>query len=168
VKQIQIVLLKKTGWVLTMDDDLFSIDLMTWIWRIFIVVIICMYILVFTGIYLSKDIDTSKVEMNSFENRLLFSSDCLVENKIGLIKLNKFNDERISECFKKNNFEFEINLYDLSNKKIKSAKTVKRETSLAPVCESLPKCSKDREYVLFEEGGKIKQGILEIILVENV
>ena len=92
------------------DSDTFEYgsNLMIWIWRISIVLVVVIYIYVFTIGYLSKNIDISELELNSFKNRILFSPNCLAYKDQtvhpGIIDFLKFDGDRLSRCFQKNNF----------------------------------------------------------------
>src|SRR3989344_5827589 len=130
-------------------------DIWIWILRIFVTMVIIIFIFVFTWIYFNKDMSTEKIELNSLTNRLLFSPDCLAyssENHVepGTIDISKFDDIRMNRCFKKNNYDFELKLYDLNNNEIKKIKSSETGLELAALCSSLStiQCSNSKEYVL--------------------
>lgn len=153
----------------------YSEDVWIWILRIFVTMIIVMFIFVFTWAYFNKDTSTEKLELISLTNRLLFSPDCLAyssndEVEPGTIDPSKFEDIRMNKCFEKNNYDFELKLYDLNNNEIKKIKSSEKGLELSPLCNSLSniKCSNSKEYVLIKNQDKIEPAILEIITLKNV
>lgn len=153
------------------DSFEFSAETMVLIWRIFIITIIAIYIMVFTATYISKDFDPSSIEANLFKNRVLFSPNCLAyEDKIphpGIIDLDKLDRARLNDCYKKNNFNFEIILRDLNNNEIKSAQS-SSDMQLAPLCGAINvKCSQLNEYVLVRDESEIKPALMEVYILKN-
>lgn len=157
------------------DEDIFesTTDLMTWIWRLLIITIIVVCIWIFTFVYLSKDINPSDIEINSFKNRLLFSPNCLAytENNIvspGIVDLTKFENVNLNKCYQKNNFEFGLKLLDLNKNEIKSIQSNPAMLKNQDICNAYnTQCSNLKEYVLIKNKDEENPAILDIILIKN-
>ena len=158
------------------DSDTFEYgsNLMIWIWRISVVLVVVIYIYVFTIGYLSKNMDISDLELNSFKNRILFSPNCLAYKDQtvhpGIIDFLKFDGDRLSRCFQKNNFNFQLKLLDLDGEEIKSVQSSPQKVELAPLCSSLSniKCSQTKEYILIQDSNGGMPAVLDIVVIKNV
>jgi len=140
------------------------------------VIIVALFIAFATFNYLNEKIDTTNLETFLLTKKLVYSDSCLAysdstKTYIGIIDLEKLNNERLNNCFTKNNFGYKVSLYDINNKIVKTTSNLnQRQDAYFPICGEVPKhkCLTRKDLVQYLDQGKIKTGLIEIEVINFV
>ncbi|MCD4759971.1 hypothetical protein K8R33_03715 [archaeon] len=142
------------------------------IFYIFFIIIVALSFSVSFTQSVHREVKTSELEQKIAVYRLFSSDDCLGSS--GVINIGKFYDENLENCFDVPDNErvgVELKLSGLDGVEIGVSEINKWMVAQKVTCGmkgSFYDCFSTRKYVLIEDGGEIKQGILDILVVTDV
>ncbi len=143
---------------------------------IFFMVVVSFIIIFIFGIFSEHTIATESFDNHFPINLLLGSSSCLAyssEDRVfpGIIDINKFNEERLSECFISNRQGVELNFFSLDgaiSQKLEINKELVAQSLFCDVKKSNLNCYSTRKYVLYSEYGVLKKGFMDFEVVTKL
>jgi hypothetical protein len=128
------------------------------------------------NILFDKRVEISQIEADALLNRIFYSDKCLIyENGVrgypGIISISKFEKNNLEKCIYliDSNLGLNLKLYDLDGNKIGDEIVINDYVAdNIHFCDLKNKnfdCYSSKNYVLIEEGGSFRSGILNIGIV---
>jgi hypothetical protein len=144
-------------------------ELIVWIWRIVFLVIIIAGFVYIINMYETREIKVQDLELNLIGLRSYYSEDCFayVENTrvyTGIIDLNKFNEERLSNCLA-GNYLIKLTLQNKNKILFLNKQDFEYKEQFCKFENFY--CNEKKQYVLINNNGKLEQDMLIIKVIKN-
>lgn len=151
------------------------IDSLTWIWKIIVVAMVVVYLIIVLVYFKNENFDTHEQEVYLLSKSLRYSEDCLALEP-DLIDLDKLTSERLSSCYSDKSLGFRVTLLSFDRTPLKTAEvlSITQKTYLGEdlgVCQSLKrthKCSVRTDLIKYKTDDAIKQGFLQLEVIQSV
>ena len=147
-------------------------EMVIWLFRISILLIVLVIFAIIVGIYVSAEIDTYRLEHKIIVDRLLIGQGCLNFNEEGRwqaygIDAANFNSDSLDDCINVENAGVRINL-DYNDKKI-TAEYNKAILDYLEFCkeQSRFRCSHGRQLVRVKDD-KMYNGLVEYWVITKI
>ncbi|MBS3133990.1 hypothetical protein J4214_02050 [Candidatus Woesearchaeota archaeon] len=138
--------------------------------RLFIIGIVFIAVTMIIDTSLKMNTDVSEIESYTLKNRIFYSQSCILWKEHnrpipGIIDIEKFNEQNLDTCLKNTLFGIKFTLnYENKTKEIELNKRIYQQQIFCFDKDQVY-CENKDYYILVNEKGSIKDGILRIEMV---
>jgi hypothetical protein len=148
--------------------------MMIWIYRMILLVIVFFFIYIIININLARSVKINDIDANILETRLLYGPKCIAYNdgrvNPGILDVTKISEDQLNSCtsFKNQDIQgYNLTIFDESSNVVKNV-TINHDIydlNFACKIKSKIRCNNFKEYILYYDGNKIKNGVLFLNVV---
>lgn len=150
-------------------------EMLMMIFYAFMMIFVCVIILLGFSIFISSEMDVSKIDQLISQYRLFNSPDCMIYSDgngflvRGVVDYDKFKESNLDGCLHypdRKVLAIKLTLKDSDMNELKTVEINKKLSSLRILCSTGDYgCYPDRQYVLYSENNQIKEGFIDFVMV---